>query len=320
MRWKRLRRYLPLAFALALAACAVGPPPPPADAAAAPPPHRSWLPEQEPEAVILAVHGFNDYSNAFAAFGAFAAEQGIAVYAYDQAGFGASPDAGFWPGTEMLVGALRRERDRLAEIHPGKPIYLLGESMGAAVVIAAQAQTPLDVAGTILSAPAVWGGDQLNPFYRATLWIAAGLVPGLTLTGESLDVLPSDDIDMLRALGRDPLVIKATRIDAIAGLVALMDAALASAKEAPGPLLVLRGARDEIVPPAAQAAMLEVLTAEPCTEAFYAEGYHMLLRDLQRQVVWNDVIAWIRQEPLPSGLDRPCRGEPRSAAAAPEQS
>jgi acylglycerol lipase len=319
MRWRALRRYGALALSLALSACGSGSPLP-AEVTSAPPPHRAWLPEQEPQAVVLAVHGFNDYSNAFADFGAFAAGQGIAVYAYDQAGFGANPDAGRWPGTAALVAALRRERDRLADLHPDTPVYLLGESMGAAVVVVAQARAPLDVAGTILSAPAVWGGDQLNPFYRATLWIAARVVPGLTLTGEGLDVLPSDNIDMLRALGRDPLVIKGTRIDAIAGLVALMDLALASADELPGPLLVLRGARDEIVPPVAQAAMLEALTAEPCTELFYAAGYHMLLRDLQRQAVWADVLAWIQGEPPPSGLAWPCGPSATPAAASLDRS
>ncbi len=34
--------------------------------------------------------------------------------------------------------------------------------------------------------------------------------------------MPSDNIEMLRALGKDPLVIKRTRIDALKGLVDLM--------------------------------------------------------------------------------------------------
>ena len=56
----------------------------------------------DPRAVILAVHGFNDYSHAFADFGAYAASQGIAVHAYDQSGFGANPSRALardhWPG------------------------------------------------------------------------------------------------------------------------------------------------------------------------------------------------------------------------------
>src|SRR5437870_7543725 len=51
-------------------------------------PLRSWLPRGEVKAVILALHGFGDYSNAFTLPGEFWAERGIATYAYDQRGFG----------------------------------------------------------------------------------------------------------------------------------------------------------------------------------------------------------------------------------------
>jgi alpha-beta hydrolase superfamily lysophospholipase len=270
-------------------------------------PRRAWPTAGPPRAVILGVHGFNDYSNAFDAFGAYAASRGIAVHAYDQPGFGANPDAGLWPGIPGLVASLVRERARLASRYPGRPVYLLGESMGAAVLIAAVAQrAPLDAAGMIMTAPAVWGGDELNPLYRATLWLMARIAPGLKLTGENLGVMASDNLDVLRALGADPLFIKATRIDAIAGLVALMDRALAATPAVPGPLLVLGGARDEVVPPHAHGAMLGRLRAEPCTEVVYPEGWHLLLRDLQRAVVWDDILAWIDGAPLPSGLAEPC--------------
>jgi acylglycerol lipase len=123
-------------------------------------PRRQWLPDGPPRALILTLHGFNDYSEAFADFGSYAASHGIAVYAYDQSGFGANPDAGLWPGTTTLVSDLRRERARLAALYPNLPVYLLGESMGAAVLIAAVAEhAPLDAAGMIMTAPAVWGGD-----------------------------------------------------------------------------------------------------------------------------------------------------------------
>ena len=39
--------------------------------------------------------------------------------------------------------------------------------------------------------------------------------------------------------------------------------------------------------------------------AFYTDGYHMLLRDLQAETVYRDIAAWIndRRAPLPSGAD-----------------
>ncbi len=280
-------------------------------------PRRAWLPDRPPRAVILAVHGFNDYGNAFTEFGDYAAARGIAVYAYDQSGFGANPNAGRWPGTPTLVADLGRERARIATLHPGRPVWLLGESMGAAVLIAAvAAHVPLDAAGMIMTAPAVWGGDQLNPFYRTVLWLADHVAPGLKLTGENLGVRASDNLEALRALSADPLFIKATRVDAIAGLVRLMDLAYAAAPDLPGPLLVLGGARDQVVPPQAHAAMLERLTADPCTEVVYPDGWHLLLRDLERRVVWDDILAWIAGQPLPSGLGKACGGSLKLAAAA----
>jgi alpha-beta hydrolase superfamily lysophospholipase len=142
------------------------------------------------------------------------------------------------------------------------------------------------------------------------------LAPGLELTGSGLKVMASDNIEMLRAIGADPLFIKATRVDAIAGLVELMDIAASSVDRLDGPLLVLGGARDEIVPPGAHLAMLGRLRAQQCTEIIYPDGWHMLLRDLQREVVWNDILAWIDQRTVPSEAARACEGALTEVAAA----
>ena len=114
---------------------------------------------------------------------------------------------------------------------------------------------------------------------------------------------------MLRALARDPLVIHETRIDTIYGLVDLMDATLASAPPLDAPMLVAYGAKDEIVPKAAVRRFVDALPPEPRRRrrlAWYDDGYHMLLRDLQAPVVVADVASWALapQVPLPSGADR----------------
>ena len=114
---------------------------------------------------------------------------------------------------------------------------------------------------------------------------------------------------MLRALARDPWVIHETRIDAVYGLVDLMDATLASAPLLDAPALVSYGAKDEIVPPAAVRRFVAALPAEPSHRrrlAWYDDGYHMLLRDLEGPIVAGDVASWALapRAPLPSGADR----------------
>ncbi|WP_119460916.1 alpha/beta hydrolase [Rhodospirillaceae bacterium SYSU D60014] len=273
-------------------------------------PLRRWLPEGEPQAVILALHGFNDYSNAFTKTAAYWAEHGIATYAYDQRGFGATRYVGLWPGEDRLIEDLRTAAALLHARHPDLPLYLLGESMGGAIVMAAATSSaPPDADGIILAAPAVWGRELQGPFQSALLWLTAHTVPWMTLTGEGLEIWPSDNIEMLRALSLDPLVIKETRVDTIYGLVNVMDRALEAAPELDGPALILYGSHEEVVPPEAALAMLRRLPPNPPAEhriAIYPDGYHMLLRDLQAEVVRHDVLAWIAdpEAPLPSGADQ----------------
>ena len=145
------------------------------------------------------------------------------------------------------------------------------------------------------------------PWYqRLALWIGANAVPQMTLTGRGLDIVPSDNHEMLVRLNQDPLVIKQTRIDTIYGLVNLMDAALAAAPDLTTPTLVLYGERDEIIPKAPTRRMLETLPASRHRVALYKNGFHMLLRDLQAATVWRDMVAWINNQnaPLPSKADQ----------------
>src|SRR5213078_4836419 len=100
-------------------------------------PLRKWLPQGEVKAVILALHGFNDYSNAFTMPAPLWAEHGIATYAYDQRGFGGAPMRASWAGSARLAGDAVTATRLLRAIYPGRPIYLLGESMGGGVAILA---------------------------------------------------------------------------------------------------------------------------------------------------------------------------------------
>ena len=262
-------------------------------------PLKSWLPKSgDPGAVIIALHGFNDYSNFFAEPGAYLATRGIASYAYDQRGFGAAPERGFWPGTDALADDLETLSILIGKRHPGLPIFLLGESMGGAVIMvaASDAANLKNINGVILAAPAVWGRSTM-PWYQTTaLWISAHTAPGLTLTGQGLKIVPSDNIEMLRALGRDPLVIKETRIDTLYGLTGLMDAALGAANRLDRRALILYGERDEIIPREPTDRMLASLprdTRHHHKVVMYKNGYHMLLRDLQAETVWSDIAEWI---------------------------
>ena len=261
---------------------------------------------EEPQAIFVALHGMNDYSKTFQMPGPWFAERGITTYAYDQRGFGRSPEPGIWPSEETLLNDSQVFIEQVRKRHPDLPLYVIGVSMGGAVAIAMLARDEgLQIDGLVLVAPAVWGWSVLNPFYKIALWIAAHTFPGAHFTGEGLEIWPSDNIEMLRDNYYDELMIKETRTDAIYGLVGIMDKGYLSVEKVSVPTLVLYGEKDEIIPRKPVEGILGRLGG-PTRVVVYENGYHMLLRDLQAETVWKDIEAWIRDSSgnLPSGEER----------------
>jgi acylglycerol lipase len=267
-------------------------------------PYREWLPAGSPTEVVLALHGMNDSRDAWEYPAPDFAAAGIAVFSPDQRGFGATRTRGLWPGTNGFTSDIRIMVRLLRARYPRTRLILMGESMGAAAMMVLATQpNPPPVDGYVLIAPAVWGRATMNVLMRATLWIADQTVPGLTLTGGGLvKVTASDNREALVRLSGDPLTIHGTRVDAIKGLVDLMDQALAAAPHFHAPALFLYGGHDDLVPARATAATWRALPGGP-VRAFYPNGYHLLLRDKDRTAPIGDILSWIRdpEEPLPSG-------------------
>lgn len=272
-------------------------------------PYRAWLPAAEPTAVLLALHGFNDSRDAWELPAPSFTAQGIALYAPDQRGFGATQARGLWPGADALADDALAMLGLLRRRHPKARLIAMGESMGAAVLMhMATRGTAIPVDGLILLAPAVWGRANMNIFMQGGLWLVATLTPGLTVARPPpiVRIVASDNAEALRALSRNPLTIRATRFDTLRGLVDLMDLALAAAPRMPAiPTLALYGGHDMIIPKPATRATWSRLPGPPVRRSFYPNGYHLLLRDLGRAVPIADIAAWLANPaaPLPSGGD-----------------
>ena len=269
-------------------------------------PYRVWLPDGPPWAVVLALHGMNDSRDAWEYPALDLAANGVAVFAPDQRGFGATTGRGYWPGTTALVDDVRTTALLLHERYPHTKLFLLGESMGAAVLMClATSPDPPPVAGYILVSPAVWGRADMNVFMRVGLWLFANLLPGFEVTGQVAHIEASDNHEAIKRLSEDPLTIHETRFDAIRGLVNLMDAALAAAPKFHAPALFMYGGKDELIPKEATAATWRTLPPGP-VRAFYPADYHLMLRDHEREAPIDDILAWMVRpdDPLPSGADR----------------
>jgi acylglycerol lipase len=259
-----------------------------------------------PWAVIVGVHGMDDYANAFHLAGPVWAKQGIATYAYDQRGFGRSPGRGLWAGDALMTEDLRTMVSLVRARFPHAVIAVAGESLGGAVAVEAFASDhPPAADRLVLLAPAVWGWKSQPLAYNAALRLATLVAPAKVFTPPGFvteHISASDNEAELIAMGRDPLMTWGARTDALYGLVTTMQHGADDIGEVKVPTLYLLGAHDQIIPrqPALKAAAR--LPAGDRT-AYYAAGWHLLLRDLQATHVYADVASFLRNPaaPLPSG-------------------
>jgi alpha-beta hydrolase superfamily lysophospholipase len=259
----------------------------------------------DPWAVIVGVHGMNDYANAFHMAAPWWAGEGITTIAYDQRGFGRSPGRGVWAGDGLMDEDLRTVCALVRRKYPHAIIAVAGESLGGAVAAETFASDrPPTADRLVLLSPAVWGWREQPLPYRTVLWFAANFTgpkvytPPRWLTSR---VSPSDNRDELIAMGRDPLMIWGARSDALYGLVTTMGRAADDVGKTRLPTFYLYGAHDQIIP--REAAFRAAGQLKPTDRsAYYANGWHLMMRDKQGPAVWKDVEAFIRdpQGPLPS--------------------
>ncbi|HEY8616930.1 lysophospholipase [Phenylobacterium sp.] len=279
-----------------------------------------WEAAGEPWAVIVGVHGMNDYGAAFHLAAPWWAEQGVTTYAYDQRGFGRSPGRGIWADDEVLVEDLRTVVALARARHPTAIIAVAGESMGGAVAAKAFASDrPPAADRLVLLAPAVWGWDSQPLPYKTALWFAANVTPGKVYTPPrwlSEKIVASDNRAELIRMGRDPLMVWGARSDTLYGLVQLMDEGAESIGRTRAPTLYLAGRHDQIIPTKAHKRAARQLRPAD-RSAWYENGYHLLTRDLQGPLVWRDILAFVRdpQAPLPSGAP-PIPGAPQPQVGA----
>ncbi len=283
-----------------------------------------WDASGEPWAVIVGLHGMNDYSSAFHLAGPYWAGQGITTYAYDQRGFGRSPERGVWGRRELMDEDLRTIVALVRQRHPHAIVAVAGVSMGGAVAIDAFASDrPPAADRLVLLSPAVWGWSAQPFLNRAALWLTAHTFRGAVVTPPDFllrKIHATDNIEELRRMSRDPLQIWGARPDALYGLMQMMQRGWEETDRLKAPTLYLYGAHDQIIP-AAPAIHAVGRLGPAARTACYPAGYHLLLVDLQARRVWDDVAAFVRDPAarLPSAARPIPRVEPRPPAGAKEE-
>ncbi|MDG2242075.1 MAG: alpha/beta fold hydrolase [Rhodospirillaceae bacterium] len=266
-----------------------------------------WGPRERPKVVVVALHSFGEFRDAYALIGEYLAKRDIAVWAYDQRGFGDAPHRGVWSGNKTMTQDFQDFVSAVQSITGTEiPVVFLGESMGAAVVLGALAEpNTIKPHAVILSGPGVREDRPWRYWFNAGLWLATRVAPGFEVKVERVYDSRLDDIHASR-WAKDSRVINRVRLDTYYGLIRLSDFGSKAAQSVEAETLVLFGTKDDQIHPKSICALMTRLGDNGLLQVF-EDKPHLMFQVRDQMPTLSLIEQWID---TPGHVSRPSQGLP----------
>ncbi len=283
---------------------------------------REWHPTGTPRAVVQLVHGMAEHIARYDATAKRLNEAGFLVVGHTQLGHGEQAETLGWfagrNGWDALIEDVDTLRRETQQAYPTVPYFLLGHSLGSLIVRTYCLKYETGLSGVILSAT----GHFEAPFLLLGKAIAgvqclfgmekkpSKLLAELNFAGYNRDWSPArtpydwlsaetGNVDRYMA---DPYCgftcTAGGYRDMSCGTWRLMPANL-SVMDKDVPVYLFSGKDDPVGArgEGVKITMRELLDAgvKDVSMKLYPGGRHEMLNEVQRETVWNDLIAWIEE-------------------------
>jgi alpha-beta hydrolase superfamily lysophospholipase len=259
-----------------------------------------WVPRDRPtRAAVALVHGYAEHSGRYDHVATYLNARGIAVYTYDQRGFGRSPGRRAYVSSfdlllDDLDRFLSRTRTEIRKEHGDDlPLFLLGHSMGGAVAALLVLERPVPLRGLILSSPAIEINPDLAPLLRKMARVLGWIAPILPtvrtpqgLISRDPQVVAEAEVDPYNYQGPVLARTGAEMMRAGQRIRAQMDALDI-------PLLIFHGTADQLTSPEASQELYRRARSSDKTLKLYEGLYHETFNEPEKEQVMSDVAEWI---------------------------
>jgi acylglycerol lipase len=256
--------------------------------------YQAWLPDGEVKAVLLIVHGLGEYCGRYRNVVEHFVPLGYAVYGLDHLGHGKS-DGGreqverFEDYTEPL----QTYYGMVKGWQPGKPIFLLGHSMGGLIECVYLLDHQADFKGAVISAPAIKVGDSISATTITMGKILSVLAPKAGVLALDANGI-SHDPEVVKAYVNDPLVFHGkTPARLAAEMLKGMQRVTTEVGKISLPFITVQGGQDKIVDPAGAQMLYDRAGSKDKTIKVYPGLYHEVFNEPERAEVLKDVETWL---------------------------
>lgn len=254
-------------------------------------PYRLWK-ANEPRATVLLLHGATDYSAAFDEIGPQFAARGLTALAIDQRGFGATSTRGRWRGRRRMIrDAIESVLYLRMRFGEHLPVFIVGESMGAALAVHTAAQAPdVGLAGIVLVAPGAISGTWRRLVGHALTRVLRFFMPHSSFIIERISAWEFTPGSAIRLLS-DPMVLRRVRPATLFGLFKLSRSAVDEAGHVRVPSLTMIGGKEDLLREDCIRRLYNGLSGDK-QWARFKNGPHLLLHWKNRDKVLSRLFAW----------------------------
>jgi alpha-beta hydrolase superfamily lysophospholipase len=255
---------------------------------------QSWLPEGDPRAVIVLVHGLGEHSSRYGHVAAAFNAAGYAVYALDHRGHGKSGgERAYFAAFDHAVSDLKQYVDSVKAAQPGKKQFIYCHSLGTLIGLSYALRYGADLRGMVVSSTPleveshtakllVWGASLLNRIAPKT--------PIASLPPQFLSTDPA----AVSAYEQDPLNDhqnpRARMGYHVMHVSRAIKAGMSSLKM---PLFIIHGGDDKICPPSGSNTLHGGAGSADKTLKIYPGLYHEIHNEKVQSAILADVVAWL---------------------------
>jgi alpha-beta hydrolase superfamily lysophospholipase len=260
--------------------------------------YQSWFPEGKVKAILVIVHGLGGHSDKYSHIVEHFVSKDYAIYSLDLRGHGRSPGRrGHINNWAEFREDLKAFMELITTQHSQLPVFLLGHSLGAVIVldyVLRYPQTALTLQGVITLAPAI-GKVGVSKFRLLLGRLLSRIWPTFTLnTGLDL-AAGSRDEKVIAAYAQDTLrhTLGSARLatEYFATVAWIYD----HAPEWQVPLLILHGGADRVTLPEGSEIFYQLVPYPDKQRIEYPGAYHELQDDLNYQEVLTDLENWLEK-------------------------
>jgi len=257
--------------------------------------HR-WTPDTPARALIVLGHGYGEHAGRYQHVAEILTTRGYSIDAPDYRGHGKTAQGtfGYFEHFDKLIDDLNAVVERVAAQGAGKPLFLLGHSVGGLLVLDYVLHYPSHIRGLVASAPYVNTIAHVPAVQRTVLRALNKIAPHAAMVPPVDAKILSHDPAIVKGYDADPLVHHGSVSARVSvELLNAGDYVRANAAKITLPALILHGKSDALAMPEFGQTVYDRLGSPDKTIKLYDNFYHEILNELGKEQVMADIVAWL---------------------------